>query len=489
MRKLHTLATASLLLSVSLPAHADGGMYSGSKGAHATGRGGAFVAKADDLSAAMFNPAGFSQVEGIELQVGNRFSHNSYSFKRQPTLDWGAGIDPPPYVQFSTVRNQKPWQFLEPLVGVSSKLGFHDWTFAYVAYAPPGVGRQQFPIDGGQRYMMVERNVVVINHTANVAWQPSEQFGVGIGLQWIYAPQINYSLVVDANVTPQAVHPVRSEFDVLAKLEGSDPFTFNALVGAWYRPLPFLELGIAGQVIPTAIKTDSTLNIEPLTDTIGENGVRLFRGDETANDVSLELPLPVTARLGARYFQTQGDSELFDVEFDVVYETWSRVDKFTMDGNGLEGSAEGDTLDVGRIEIPKQWKDTVGLHLGSDVALVPELLTVRGGLFYESAVSNPSHAHVDFVSGQQLGGALGTSLHLGPAEVGVAYEYRQQPRVSVSNGQARVYQEVPGSDCDPPYTDPDNCNAEYLGVRSAPANGGVYRAHSHVVALDVIYQF
>jgi long-subunit fatty acid transport protein len=222
---------------------------------------------------------------------------------------------------------------------------------------------------------------------------------------------------------------------------------------------------------------------------VGEEGIELERDGRAANDVSLKLPLPLTARFGVRYIQAQGDQELFDVEFDVVYETWSRVDQFTMDGDGLTGTAQGETLDVGRIEIDKQWKDTVGLHLGSDVAAIPDLLTVRGGLFYESAVADPSHAHVDFVSGQQLGGAVGTSLYFGPAEVAVAYEYRQQPRVSVSNGDARVFQEVPGSDCEAPYTDAANCHPEYIGARSAPVNGGNYRAHSHVVALDVMYRF
>jgi long-subunit fatty acid transport protein len=327
-----------------------------------------------------------------------------------------------------------------------------------------------------------------------VAWQPSQEFGVGVGLQWIYAPQINYSLVVDTDVTGgsgavQSVNPVASDFDVLARLEGSDPFTFNAVVGAWYRPMPFLELAIAGQIIPAQIETDSKLKIDPLTETVGEEGIELERDGRAANDVSLKLPLPLTARFGVRYIQAQGDQELFDVEFDVVYETWSRVDQFTMDGDGLTGTAQGETLDVGRIEIDKQWKDTVGLHLGSDVAAIPDLLTVRGGLFYESAVADPSHAHVDFVSGQQLGGAVGTSLYFGPAEVAVAYEYRQQPRVSVSNGDARVFQEVPGSDCEAPYTDAANCHPEYIGARSAPVNGGNYRAHSHVVALDVMYRF
>jgi long-chain fatty acid transport protein len=297
VKLLNTPTAVLLLLTASSPALADGGMFSGSKGARATGRGGAFVAKADDLSAAHFNPAGFVHTEGLQLQLGNRFSYNAHSFKRQATLDWGNEVNGvPPYVEFSTVRNQTPWQALEPLVGVASGFGLQDWVFAYVAYAPPGIGRQKFPIDGGQRYMMVERDSIVLNHTLNAAWRASDSFGLGVSLQWIYVPKLNYSLIIDASVYDQEVNPVTSTFDVLAELEGSDSFTPNAIVGAWYRPLPFLELGLSGQVIPAQIETDSKLNVSPLTERLAESGVDLRRGGEAANDVKLRLPLPLTAR-------------------------------------------------------------------------------------------------------------------------------------------------------------------------------------------------
>ena len=58
---------------------------------------------------------------------------------------------------------------------------------------------------------------------------------------------------------------------MLATVTGSDPFTFNAIVGAWYRPLPFLELGVSGQVIPTQIQTHSRLSVTPLSSQINED--------------------------------------------------------------------------------------------------------------------------------------------------------------------------------------------------------------------------
>lgn len=480
----------ALLLVTGSAAPADAAGYlSGSKGARASGRGGAFVARADDVSAVEFNPAGLARLDSSLLEVENRFSYNAYTFTRAPTLDWGNldnGV--PPYVEFSTVKNEKPWQALEPFVGAASNLGLADWGFALAAYAVPGIGRESFPVDGGQRYMMVEREAILLNYAASVAWSFGGIFGLGATLQWIHAPRIRYSLVIDANQFPAVVNPVSSELDMLATVSGSDPFTPNAIVGAWYRPAPFLEIALSGQVIPTQIETHSTLSVEPQSPEIVDEVV-LRRDGELANDVRLTLPLPVTARAGLRYRHLVGERELFDVELDVGYEAWSRVERFTVDGNGLIANLIGQRVDVGLIEVEKKWHDTVNVHLGGDYAAVAGRLTLRGGVFFESAVADLAYSHVDFVSGRQLGGALGGSVFFGPIEVALAYEYRHQPTRYLSEGQARVFQEVPSSQCEPPYTDTNNCNAQFLGRPSPPVNAGTYRAHSHVASLDVLWRF
>lgn len=425
------------------------------------------------------------------IQVGNRFSYNALSYTRDPTLDWGnVSNGVPPYVEFATVNNQKPWQLLDPLIGVASNLGLDGWGFALAAYAPAGVGRQAFPANGGQRYLMVSREAVILNYTASVAWQYRERFGVGVSLQWIHVPRLNYELMIDAYRQNREANPVSSEFDMLATTTGSDPFTFNAILGAWFRPLPFLEFGASGQVIPTQIKTNSRLSIEPYTQAMRDRGeVTLSRDGAPANDVTLTLPLPITARAGARYVHLRGGREIFDVELNLGYESWSRVKRFTLDSNGLEARFLGQPLDVGVIEIEKQWRDTFSVHLGGDFAALPGLLTLRGGLFYETAVANRQYANVDFVSGQQLGGALGASVFVGRAEVSVAYGFRRQPRFRIGEGDARVFQEVPGNLCQPPYTDVDRCHPEYFGQPSPAVNAGSYSAYTHVASLDLLFRF
>ena len=139
----YSIALATLVGGTTLAATAlaDGGYYSGTLGARAAGRGGAFAARADDLTAVSHNPAGLATIDDTQVELGNILSYNGYSYTRQPTLDYGnpqGGVAP--LATFGKVSNGKPWQALDPMLGVTSRLGRRDWAFALAAYAPPGVG-------------------------------------------------------------------------------------------------------------------------------------------------------------------------------------------------------------------------------------------------------------------------------------------------------------------------------------------------------------
>ncbi len=473
-----------------------GGFYSGVKGARAAGRGGAFVAKADDLSAVGLNPAGLAKTDTTYIHIGNRFSLNQNTFTRAPTLDWGNTTNGvPPYVEFDSVSTDVPFQPLDPIIGVATNFGLPDWGFAVAAYSPPGVSRQEYPVDGGQRYMMVSRNAMLINYAASVAWKPSENFGIGVTFQNLAVPLLEYSLVIDANPEQGSANPVSSQYDMLATISGSDYFTPQAIVGAWFKPARYLEVGVSGQVIPAQIETDSTISIDPLDQNIidrieqTDDRIVLLRGLQEADDVKLTLPLPLTARAGVRYIGFEGDRELYDIELDVTYETWSRVESFEVDSNGIVAELFNEPIPIGVVNVEKQWQDTIGVHLGGDYAIAPELLTLRAGVYYETPTAKPAYAHVDFPTGEQLGASIGTSINAGPLEIALVYEYRHQPEIKVTEGEARFTQEASGSQCEPPYQDTSVCAEPYLGQRAPYVNAGSYQAHTHAASLDLLYRF
>ena len=483
-------SSVALLLALGFAAHrarAEGGYFVGAKGARASGRAGAYTVKADDLTAVVYNPAGLVRHGGNELTLGNRFAYHGQSFRREPTLDWGNTEDGvPPYVQFAQVDNQAPWQLLEPLVAVASDLGLPGVRLALSAMAPPGQAEQRFEQGGAQRYLMVSRKSQWINYAVSGAFGSADEFGLGVSLVWIQLRKLEYQLVIDGNTLGGQAHPVASELDMLTKISGSDPFTFNAVVGGWYRPLPYLEVGVSAQVVPATLKSQSHLSVQPLAI---DSEVELERNGEKANDVSVELPLPLTARAGVRFLGLEQGRELFDIEVDLVYETWSRVERFEVATRGLTATLRGQSLSLDEIAIEKHWQDTLALHVGGDYQVVPERLSLRAGAMLASALAGPAYAHVDFPSAPRLGAGLGASVFLPRGvELALGYEVQRQASTRVSEGKARVYQIAPGSGCQPPY-DSTACHPAYLG-RPAPAvNAGSYRALSHMASLDVSYRF
>jgi long-subunit fatty acid transport protein len=365
-----------------------------------------------------------------------------------------------------------------------------DWGFAFAIYAPPGVSRLRFPIDGGQRYMMVDREALIVNYNLSAAWEYQKLFGVGLTFQVVAVPSLKYSLVIDGygmTDAEDAAHPVSSPFDMHAKTEGKDLFTPQAILGAWYRPAPFIELGVSGQVIPTSIKTESELEIDPIS--TGFNGDAVLERDgEPANDVELELPLPITARVGVRYIHLDRGAEVFDVELDLAYESWSRVEAFELRSDNLVAELQGQDVPVGDISIEKEWRDTLSVHLGGDYAVTPGLATLRGGVSYESAVASPAYMNVDFMGGAQLGLAAGGSVFVDKFEIALAYGFRHMLPVSLNEADGRVYPETPAALCDEPYTGP-SCHPAYLGQPGPVVNAGEYRAFTHALSLDVSYRF
>ena len=485
------LTTLAAATTVAAQAFADGGYYGGALGARAAGRSGAFVARADDPTAIHYNPAGLADISGTIVMVGNRVSYNGYSFTRAPTADWG--MVPPdatsaPIANFSKVSNQTPWQGLEPMALVASNLGLRDFGFALGAFPAPGASKLDYPLSGGQRYMMLSREAIILNVAGSAAWKYHDVFGVGATLEWITVPRLNYTLVVEGSPFQQTANPVSSPLDMVASTQGSDWFTFNAIIGAWYRPLPFLQFGAAGQVIPTQIETNSTLRVTPV-DPAMAGEVMLTRDGYPANNVNVILPLPLSVRVGARYRGLAGTFERFDVELDVEYETWSRVNDFTVDTHGLFGTFQGADVPLGQIKIAKAWRDTVGVKLGGDVAVIPGRLALRGGAFYETAVSPASHANIDFAGGAMFGGSIGGSVALGPRfELVLAYQLRHQQTVTVSEADARVYQQVPASACVAPYTS-TSCHPQFIGQPSPVVNAGTYDATFHHLALALLLRF
>jgi|GEM_PF-1123496 len=477
------------------------GLYSGTKGARVAGRAGAFVAKADDMFAVEYNPAGLAKIDGWVVQISDRLSYNEVIFDRIAP----SGSDPS--FQFDRVQNQTPLQALDPFLSVGTDFGLEDFGFGLSIYAPPGLARVTFPeggqsmsdySQGAQRFMMVSREAEILNYSLSAAYKFKDIFGLGVSAQWLHVPKLDYSLVVSPVVNASSLgkkNAIRGPYDALSTVSGSDPFTPNFIFGGWVKPVKFLEAGLSVSVPIGDIVTSSNMKLERIgpsspDGSIPHSEIPLTRNGVAANDVRVFIPLPIILRTGLRYIHKKGEDTLWDIELDFSYQTWSSVKNLVVESNGLIGTDQGYDIPVGTVQLEKYWKDSITLALGSDVNVIPKKLTVRGGVGYESAVSDPAYQHVDFATGAHVNGALGASVFFGIFELAVSYGYRHMLPVRVSESEGKVYQEAPQPDglnfCPPPYTDP---SCPYPGQPSATVNAGKFQAFSHQVSVDGVFRF
>ncbi|MBM4372756.1 MAG: outer membrane protein transport protein [Deltaproteobacteria bacterium] len=480
------LALAGLLAPSALRA---GGFEIGDQGARALGRGGAFTVRADDLTAIAYNPAGLARLRGTRFYLGNRFGHASEEYRRAATLDWsGATHGVPAYLTFGPVRNAEAWQLLNPFIAAGSDFGLEDWSFALGVYAPAGIGRQSFPEDGPQRWMLSERETQILYYDVSVAWKLRDVFGVGLSLQWVDVPRIRMALTVDGNVSPGLVYADGGTFDIRARLQGSDHVGFSGILGAWYRPLPELEIAASGRFLPVWVDAESRLSLEPVHLAL-DQPIALSRDGEPARDVTFSMVLPPTARLGLRYVHRRGSVEWFDLELDAAWEGTSMVDAYRVRGRGLVADVLGERIPIDRITIPKRWRDTWSLRLGGDVTVVPGWLSLRAGGFWESPAAAPAYSHIDFFSGHRLGAAAGFSATFYGVELAAAYSWVFQMPVVVDEADSKVSQQAPGSPCTAPYDSTTLCDPHYPGRPAAAANAGTYLSDYHFVSVSLSYSF
>ena len=471
------------------PAALAGGFELADQGPRAAGRAGAFIVRADDVSAMDYNPAGLARVRGTQVFLANRFTFSSEEFRRARTLDWSdATHGVPQLVSFEPVHNGVTQQLLGPMIGVSTDFGLDRWGFAAGVYGPPGTTKQEFPLDGAQRYMLVEREVMILYYTLSVAWQPHDQFAVGLSLQWVDVPTLDFDLVIDGNTSPRLVKPVESRFDFENRISGSDRIGFTAILGLWYQPAPGWEIAVSGRVIPVPIETTSHISLTALGLDL-DTPPTITRDGQPDNEVSFSFTLPAKFRAGVRYAHVRNDREVFDIELNLGWETWSTVDAFVLNGEGLQTEVLGQVVPIGTIRIERQWKDTWSLRLGGDWNVVPGWFTLRAGAFWESGATPESNAYIDVYDSHRLGASVGFSFTWEGLDVSASYTYVFLMPVVVEEEESRIFQQTPGSACKPPYTDRNTCSEYYLGQPSAVANAGTYLADYHFLSVGLSYRF
>ena len=437
------LVGAALVLGAARSASAGGFEYP-FQGTHALGRGGAFTAKADDPSAMYWNPGKLSLLRGTRFLYNHNFSELTLRFDRPPELDRRGNV-----ICFGTTSEKEGFFPLGLSAFVTSDFGLEDWTFGLGLVGPNAQGTSRFDAgpESPTRYSYISKDVMMVYYTASVAWRWKDLFGVGVSLQYVDMMRLRYSLVVEGP-DPTGGNAVHNQMDLVTKVDMSDRVGFSALVGAWVRPLPFLEIAASARVVPVWIDAEGDAEFIGTSNSLFANMV-----EPASVRAQLSYTMPVTVQVGVRYIHEKAGREVFDIELDFVWEQWSVLDafRFGFGGRLVQLTAPdrddpsitrvADEIRVDDFRLPRNYRDTYSLRLGGSWNVLPEHLTLSAGLLWESAAQPEAYTMVDFASYERLGVAFGVSGRWKGLELSLSYAHVFLLPRNVCPSEGRIFEQ------------------------------------------------
>jgi len=258
--------------------------------AAAIGRGNAFVATADDPSAIYYNPAGISQLEGQNFQLGSLFYLGIYGDYESPT---GASFHnqpevlPVPTLQYVITPKDFPLSFG---LGIYEPFGFNvNW-----------------PNDVPFRQEGIRANVTYLTINPVVSWKALPTLSIGIG------PTFNYSQLD----TLQGVFPVPYIVPGdQAEFRGRN-WSYGFNLGVLWQPAPKWSLGVS-------YRSSSKMNYEgdfSVTPSPPLPNLGLH------TDAAIDYPQIAIAGVSFR------PNTNWNFEFDLDWADWNSVQYLTIQG-------------------------------------------------------------------------------------------------------------------------------------------------------------
>lgn len=505
-----------------------GGFEHPDNGTVAEGRAGAFTARASDGSAFHYNPAGLAGQHGTNVMLLSNFTDLHACFTRDgtyPTTSAG-GYGVPPDTRYDLAGpmcdSHGLFENIGPMLTFSTDLGNRKlpvfgiglWgpsSLIYTGYSQNGEDADNQAIVTFQqgdrtraawapnRFDLVDNQLDVIYISPTIAYEVVRGLRLGAQFQWIYSrfEFTNYGVISAGDPGGASA---RNHLVV------TDVFTPAFQIGAQYQLGRYLQFGALFRWIGSYDATgDLDLAVSHIDRTDVEHPKEV---DDATGSVPAHLIVDNASslRLGARFLLPRGRGpnertvddvgyprdwdplvdEVFDVEFDYVFEANSAIDEFKVTSDKqihLQGEGIDYLFDpIGEMHLPHNYKDTHSFRLGGDWNILPGRLAGRLGLGYETATSPVDTTLLDFPAFARLSTHVGATVRLGPADISLAYAhiFSSDRHVRAGTGEGRVV--GPDGACDPGALDADNAAV-------CRTNEGDYEASYDIVSLGVQGRF
>jgi long-subunit fatty acid transport protein len=440
-----------------------GGLEVPDLGTRALGRGTAFVARADDLSAFYYNPAGLSKEDGVDALLGANLINLNVDYKRygsggcwvdrvggtfvpgceadqygvaahypgsvliaDPALDHSVDTAGAP---FASTSSSKQFGASPMLVVGWGNVGHVKGLALAIGLVPPSsFGTPSYSKTGPQRYALIDANLLIVFPGIGIAYSPNQYFRVGA----VFLSGVGHFR------QSQAIRPLPQPLDLhfnedldgdaVLEVDAIDPFIPTGIVGVMSQPLDWLELGASVKLPAEISATGHAKYTAPEVD-MPESYLK-------KDGVTLNERFPLSVRAGARYVHPR-----FDLEADFVWEQWSRLDAFEVDMSAVLFDGSNSDIAMPDAQVPKRFRDTYSARFGGDVEVWPKNLSLRAGGFYQTSAypKNDETFNVDFPFGEQIGVGGGATWHVrirgeNWLDVHAGYMHVFQPDVVVKRG-------------------------------------------------------
>ncbi len=461
--------------SLTPEAHA-AGLYFSDRGVRPLGRGGAFVAGADDLGSIWYNPAGLADAgtsilfDASWLHFGSDFSRVSNATDANGTVRTYA---------FPSVRGTTPVLPI-PTIGVSYNVpSARELTFAFGAFAPY-TAVASYPVTLGDgtpspsRYSLVSLDGSTLVVTGLwAAYKPIEQIRIGAGVEALVGTFD--STVVFSACPPQSLVCAQEDpnYDAYSQLKVGPIFAPSGNMGATFVPDPHLRIGISGQ-LPFHIDAPATVTVKL------PNAVEFDHASQQGNQARVKFELPAVFRAGVEGRMRAGPGDL-RVELAYVREFWTTqhsIDIVPTNITLLNVRSFPSPFAVSPISIPRNFDNSNSIRLGGEYAFVVDgyKLDARVGLAYETSAVPPAYESPLTVDMNKVTLGLGGSVHLGEHwRFDAVYAHVFASTVVVDPATAAI-----------PKVNPVQGNPT---PTAETINGGTYTASADVIGVGLNYRF
>jgi long-chain fatty acid transport protein len=382
------LGVAAVLLGVQLCFAAGFSIYEGS--ARGNALGGTLVGRADDPSALYYNPAGITQLPGVQVMGGATFilpstTVNSFSGGRRTSTDTEDNVWVPPHAYITAQATDNIWFGL----GVFSQFGLGT----------------EFDENWPGRYSSYEAIIQSLTVNPNVAIKFNDQFSLAAGfdIMWFdvdLSRKINISQLVNIPGLP----------DIDRNLTG-DSFGYGVNLGLRYQPMDWLAFGASYR---SQVKQSLNGNADFTKSGIVATNPLFSRAFNDTN-ASANITLPDSLFLGVMFKPV----DRWSVEVGATWTNWSTFDALTVK---YDVDPQALTTGSATYSNTKDWEAVWRYQIGVEYKPLDWLDLRAGYVFDESPIQDEWVDYLVPANDRHLFN-VGTGFHWNKWTLDLSYTY------------------------------------------------------------------